>query len=331
MPVAYLASGKSFESPNDVSLLNAAAMAGLSFPYSCKTGRCSTCRWKVISGETIELADEAGLTETEKAQGWILSCVRAARSNLVLEAEDLSGVVLPPSKIHPCRINSLEKLAADVIKVVLRLPPGAGFDFIAGQYVDVIGPGGLRRSYSIANAPRPDSLLELHIRAVDHGAMSDYWFNHAAVNDLLRLHGPQGTFVLSDIAGRELIFLATGTGIAPVKSMLESLPCLLAEQVPKSVTVIWGGRKRSDLYLDLRAMVRHHVFIPVLSRETPSQGERGYVQDAMLRIKADLSNCTVYACGSATMIQSAKATLTDAGLPGHHFHADAFVCSSSLN
>jgi CDP-4-dehydro-6-deoxyglucose reductase len=298
MPEVKLAAGRSFECAQGVTILEAAIQGKITIPYSCKTGRCSTCKCKVISGETKALVAELGLTESEKGQGWILSCARTTTSDVVLEAEDLGGVVIPPAKTQTCRISILEKLAPDVIKVVLRLPPAVMFNFIPGQYIDVIGPGGVRRSYSLANAPKTDNTLELHIRAVENGVMSHYWFNQAAVNDLLRLHGPQGTFFMRNLAQRELILLATGTGIAPVKAMLEALP----------------GK---------------HRYIPVLSRAKVWQGERGYIQDVLLRYKSDLSNFSVYACGSDAMIHSAKEVLTLAGLPSHHFYSDAFVCSGT--
>lgn len=324
-----LTSGKSFECAHGVTILEAATQGKITIPYSCKTGRCSTCKCKVISGETKALVAELGLTESEKVEGWILSCARTATSDVVLEAEDLGSVTIPTAKTQACRISILEKLAPDVIKVVLRLPPAVTFNFIPGQYIDVIGPGGVRRSYSLANAPKTDNTLELHIRSVENGVMSHYWFNQAAVNDLLRLHGPQGTFFMRNLAQRELIFLATGTGIAPVKAMLEALPGLSDGQAPQSVTVLWGARYTHDLYFDVSALPGKHRYIPVLSREKLWQGERGYIQDVLLRHKSDLSNCSVYACGSDAMIHNAKELLTLAGLPIDHFYSDAFVCSGT--
>ena len=321
-----LSSGKSFEMSAGMLLLEAAAKSGVVLPHSCKTGRCSTCKCKVISGETRSVVPELGLTEAERFDGWILSCVRTATTDLVLEVEELGGVLLPPVTTQACRISSLKRVAPDVLKVVLRLPPRATFNFIPGQYIDVIGPGGIRRSYSLANSPNVENTLELHIRAVEEGAMSFYWFNEAAVNDLLHLKGPQGTFFLRNIARRDLVFLATGTGIAPVKAMLEALPRFPVDQFPKSVMVLWGARKKRDLYFDLTELASGHQYIPVLSREATWHGEQGYIQNALLRQKPNLLNCSVYACGSGAMIQSARVALTTAGLPSHRFHSDAFVC-----
>jgi CDP-4-dehydro-6-deoxyglucose reductase len=332
MPEVKLTSGKGFECAQGVAILEAASQVKITIPYSCKTGRCSTCKCKVVSGETKALVAEIGLTENEKTEGWILSCVRTVTSDVVLEVEDMGDIIIPRAKTQACRISILEELAPDVIKVVLRLPPAVTFNFIPGQYIDVIGPGGLRRSYSLANAPKISNTLELHIRAVKNGAMSHYWFNQAAVNDLLRLHGPQGTFFMRNLAQRDLFFLATGTGIAPVKAMLEALPSLPADQQPRSVTIMWGNRYEYDLYFDVASLLGIQNYIPVLSRaQVTWQGERGYLQDALLRRMPDLSNGVVYACGSEAMINSSKSKLMAAGLPRQHFYADAFVCSSTLS
>lgn len=325
-----LANGRNFSLHNSETLLVAAENAQISLPYSCRTGRCNTCKCKVISGKSQALQEETGLNAAEKADGWILCCVRTAVSDLSLDLEDLSGVVLPETKTLPCRIKSIDKLAPDVVSVVLRLPPTAEFSFIPGQYIDVIGLGGVRRSYSLANASFAGKQLELHIRAVDGGAMSQYWFESANANDLLRVNGPLGTFFLRDVAGLDLVFLATGTGIAPVKAMLESILDLATEKQPRSVTVFWGGRSPKDLYFELAEISGGFNFVPVLSRaDAQWKGARGYVQQIMLSMFPDLGQAAVYACGSDAMIRDAKTTLTAAGLPRNRFYSDAFVCSGS--
>jgi CDP-4-dehydro-6-deoxyglucose reductase, E3 len=325
-----LSSGVSYSAEVDVSILNAASISGVSLPYSCKTGRCSTCKCKVFTGETKAIQEEIGLSASEKAEGLILTCVRTAVTDLSLDVEDLGGVVIPEARTLPCRINSSEKLAHDVIKVMLRLPPTADFSFIPGQYIDVIGPSGVRRSYSLANARIADNQLELHIRAVDGGSMSQYWFGQSKVNDLLRLNGPLGTFFLRDLAGLDLVFLATGTGIAPVKAMLESIHENNPEKQPRSVTIFWGGRTPQDLYFDVMEIPGRFRYVPVLSRaDAHWTGIRGHVQQALLAELPDLRRATVYACGSDAMIRDAQATLTAAGLPSNRFYSDAFVCSAT--
>lgn len=321
--------GQSFHLNESESILDAASKSGISLPYSCRTGRCSSCKCKVIRGESMALQDELGLSAQEKAAGWILSCVRTAISDLEIDVEDLGGMLLPSIKTLPCRIHALEKLAPDVVKVMLRLPPNSEFAFHPGQYIDVIGHGGLRRSYSLANANANNKQLELHIRAVHGGAMSNYWFGHAKENDLLRLNGPLGTFFLRSVADLDLIFLATGTGIAPVKAMLEGIAALTDDRRPRSTTVYWGGRTAQDLYWDVSSISAAHRYAPVLSRpNTDWCGARGYVQDALIANRPNLGDAVVYACGSDAMIRSAHALLVDAGLPERRFYSDAFVCSA---
>ena len=321
--------GKHFQAESNETLLDAALRANVILEHSCKTGRCGACKTKAAVGSTLAIMDESGLTLREKLSGWILTCARSAVDDVQLSVEDLGDFKLSPAKTYPCRIQSLEKLAPDVLKVVLRLPPQQPFTYLPGQYVDMIGPEGIRRSYSMANGPSADKCIELHIRQVPDGAMSQYWFEQAKLNDLLRLNGPLGTFFLRDVAGLDLVFLATGTGIAPVKAMLEGLAVVAEHSRPRSIAVYWGGRTTQDLYWRPAAETVEHRFIPVLSRPNADwAGVRGHVQQALVADKPLLSQTVVYACGSDAMIHSARQALIAAGLPERRFHSDAFVPSS---
>ncbi|MGC7405618.1 2Fe-2S iron-sulfur cluster-binding protein [Pandoraea pneumonica] len=326
-----LVEGAHFGAEPGESILQAALRTGNNLNYSCRTGRCSSCKCKLVSGATTAQHPELGLTDQEKADGWILSCVRTIDSDVTVEAQTLGAITLPTAKTVPCRVGEIVRLAPDVVQVFLRVPPSAQFDFLPGQYIDVIGPGGERRSYSLANAKADDRVLELQVRFVEGGMMSQYWFHQAKTNDLLRLHGPLGTFFLREAANADVYFLATGTGIAPVKAMLLSLLDLPADQHPRSVTVLWGGRALQDHYFDVSALPGKHVYIPVLSRPDAGwTGATGYVQDVLLGLNPDLDNAVVYACGSDAMIHSAQSLLANAGLSPKRFHSDAFVCSGTI-
>jgi CDP-4-dehydro-6-deoxyglucose reductase len=326
MSLITLANQRQFTANAGTSVLDAALAEGVVLEHSCRTGRCGSCKAQVVSGASHALLAETSLSDAERQAGWILTCAREATSDLVLDIEDLGALAGISTKTQPCRIASLDRLAADVLRVVLRLPPNAGFAFLAGQYIDITSPQGDKRSYSIASDMR-SATIELQIRQVDGGAMSRYWFEQAKVNDLLRFRGPLGTFFLRDVAGLDLVFLATGTGIAPIASMLAQLPHLAAERQPKSVSLYWGARHLSDLYLDLAAPGLRYT--PVLSRAADDwQGRRGHVQDVLLSDAPDLARTAVYACGSPAMIDAARAALTAAGLPAKRFLADAFVSSS---
>lgn len=321
--------GKCFDVGGEETILGAALAAGLVFEHGCKAGRCGACKAQVQVGVTRPLMDEIGLSLAEKEAGCILTCVRAAVSDVQLDVEDVGDVRLYPPKTLPCRIYSLERLCADVMRVVLRLPPSQQLDYHPGQYVEVIGRNGLRRSYSIANAATGEKVIELHVRYISNGEMSRYWFHEAQVGDLLRLNGPLGTFFLRDIAGVDLIFLATGTGVAPIKSMLEGLVAEEAKSLPRSIKFFWGGRHPQDLYWNVADLGLELQYIPVLSRADASwSGARGYVQQQVLSITDHLEQVVVYACGSLVMIDGARAELVAAGLNPRRFYSDAFVSSS---
>jgi CDP-4-dehydro-6-deoxyglucose reductase len=271
-----------------------------------------------------------GLLQKEKDEGWILTCVRSAATNVEIEIDDLGDVILPKPALLPCRVNSINKVSKHVVCVGLRLPPSSNFKILPGQYVDIIGPKGVRRSYSVANHVS-DNILEFHIAEVDGGCLSEYWFGKAEINDLLRLNGPLGTFFLRSIKGKDIVFLATGTGYAPIKAMIESVKLLAPEEHPKSLTVFWGGRTLDDLYIDPSADHALLRYVPVLSRPAADwEGQRGYVQDAFLNEHPDLSNCVVYACGSEKMIRSSCEILVKAGLSEKQFFSDAFLSSAAL-
>ena len=331
MTKVTLVTGTSYDVGVGISILEAAEAAGLHLPHSCRSGRCSTCKCKIV-GATEELSAETGLNETEKSEGWVLACVRSPLEDVAVDLAEIDGACFAKPRMIPAKIDALELLSDDVMRVRLRLPPGTGFDFVAGQYVDVVGRGGLRRSYSLARRAA-GSQLELHIRRVEGGEMSAYWFDEAKVNDLLRIHGPLGTFCLRHGPETTVVFLATGTGIAPVMAMLEELASLPEAERPDKVAVYWGGRSPLDLYCDPATHFDGAEVVTTLSRADGDWGGmRGYVQDhalALITRLGDPSNVQVYACGSDAMIRTSRAVMEVAGVPRHAFFSDAFVASNN--
>lgn len=329
MASVKLQNGKRFSSEFGTSLLDSAKAVGITLEYSCRTGRCGVCKTTVVCGKTEAFRAETSLTAEERAAGMILTCCRHAAGDVEIDAEDLGALSDIVVKTVPCRIDSLTRLADNVVEVVLRVPPTGKLNYLPGQYLDVIGEGGLRRSYSIANAQREDGKLELQIREVEQGIMSQYWFGSAKHNDLLRLEGPLGTFCLRDKDAGTIVFLATGTGIAPVKAMLEQLQGNPELAAGKKIYVYWGGRHPGDIYWTPQLQGLNAEFTPVLSR-APSDwpGRTGYVQKALLDDGIELADAVIYACGSEDMIHSARTALTAAGLPAKHFYSDAFVSSN---
>ena len=324
MTSVTLSNHKQFSCAAESTILDAAKAHDIVLEYSCRTGRCGTCKAKVLSGNTHAIKTEESLTTEELQSGYILTCARIALDDVVLDIEDLGKLAAIKTQTLPSRIDSIQHLAEDVMQVFLRLPPKNTFAFLSGQYIDVI-QGNFRRSYSIANSQQLSEKIELHIREVENGEMSRYWFNEAKQNDLLRFEGPFGTFCLREKPQQHLVFLATGTGIAPVKAILEDLNI---QGDSRQIHLYWGGRHPQDIYWTPEFANIRVNFHPTLSRAQQSwTGRRGYIQDVLLADKIDLSNAVVYACGSDQMIHSAQTLLTSNGLDSKNFYSDAFVSS----
>jgi len=327
-----LADGSTFLAARSISILDAALQAQLTLDHSCRSGRCGACKTQVISGKTRllpALKAELAIAPDEARDGWILTCAREALTDTELSAEAVPGPPSPAPRTLPCRIDTVERVAPDVLRVRLRLPPNAAFTYRPGQSIDLIGPGGLKRPYSIANDDPADPHIELHIRRVAGGAMSAYWFDRAQPHDLLRLHGPRGSFVLRDVAGQDLVLLATGTGYAPIRSLLGQIRRLPADQQPARVRMFWGARQVHELYESPQASGLDWQFVPLISGAEPAwTGARGHVQHSLLEHGFEASRCVVYACGSPAMVDGARALLAAKYLSKRRFHFDAFVAAT---
>jgi len=322
-----LINGKQFAADATTSILEAALGHDVVLEYSCRTGRCGICKAQVLSGDTIVLKPEESLSADDVERGMILTCCRAADGDVTLDAEDLAALAGITARTMPCKIAAISFPAPDIARIILRTPPATPLTFLAGQYVDILFRG-LRRSYSIANAPRADGALELIVKRYPGGLLSRYWFEEAAVGDLLRLEGPLGTFFLRDQPVDHLVLLATGTGIAPVKAILEQLSPQGGPK-PARISVYWGNRDPAEFCVDLGCTALDFSTHLLLSRRNMGTGHReGYVQHAVLDDAVDLTGAAVYACGSNAMIASARTLLTEAGLPQRRFFSDAFVSSN---
>jgi CDP-4-dehydro-6-deoxyglucose reductase len=322
-----LKNNKSFLCDSNTTIFEAAKIAGIFLEHSCLTARCRSCVVKITEGVTQDKLDDLVLSDDEKHQNFALSCNAIPTSDVTLDVEDLGNVTLYDKKIVPAKIQSIQKLTDDVIKVSLRLPPNANFKFNSGQYVNLI-KGTLKRSYSVGNAYREKASLEFFIKEYENGLMSQYWFKEAKVNDLLRIEGPLGSFFLRESNCENIIFLATGTGISPIKAILENIEESSSDFKHKKFFVFVGARYKEDLFWEpnLKNKNIEIKYIPVLSRQKEDwSGEKGYVQDAVLKHRIDLEHSQVYACGSNEMIQSAKEVIIKNKLSENNFFSDAFV------
>jgi CDP-4-dehydro-6-deoxyglucose reductase len=317
-----LRNNKTFTCEFSETIIEAALKNEVFLDHSCLTGRCSSCKFKVIKGETLTEYDESSLSSIEKSEGYILTCVRKPISDIEIEAEDLGEYGFTNSITIPAKINSIEKLTDEIIRVNFRVPTNQKFNFLAGQYLNVFW-NGIKRSYSIASKSS-SSVIELIIKNYQGGVMSAFWFEKARPNDLLRLEIPKGTFFLRNHSGLEnLVFLATGTGIAPIKSIIESSSNHDKLNKFNRVILLWGMKYEKDIFW--RPSQEKVEFISILSREVPT---KQYVQDYLEILKLDMSKTVIYSCGSNNMIQDAKRICINLGLNQNHFYSDIFLPSN---
>lgn len=320
-----LKNNKVFYCDNSSTIFEAAIKNNIVLDHSCLSSRCRSCVVKILSGRTINNEEEQVLSNQERKENLVLSCNAKPLTNLVLDVEDLGEITLFKKKIIPSKISIIEKLNDDVLKIVLRLPPNSNFNYNSGQYVNIIN-GNIKRSYSIANCSNYNDQLEFYIKKYNKGLMSEYFFEKAKINDLLRLEGPFGTFFLRDSTSKNIIFLATGTGIAPINAILEELNKSHEQIQNKKLWLILGARYQEDLFWKPNFKNLNINYIPVLSRpKNKWNGEKGYVQNVVLKKQIDLDNSQVYACGSDNMIRSAKELFFNNNLKEKNFFSDAFV------
>jgi CDP-4-dehydro-6-deoxyglucose reductase len=327
-------SGHQFTVNGGETLLGAALNAGFALPYGCRNGACGACKGKVLSGEVdYGVHQEGALTPEDKAKGKALFCCATAKSDLTLEVKEVGLVKDVPVKTLPCRIERMERLSHDVMALWLKLPSNERLQFLPGQYIDFLLKDGTRRSFSLANTPEEDALLELHVRHVPGGKFTEHVFNSMQAKDIMRISGPHGSFFLREPengVGKPVIFVAGGTGFAPIKSMLDHA---FHHEVDREFVLYWGARTLADMYQpqlpsDWLRTRKNFSFVPVLSEPAPGDawsGRTGMVHAAVLADFEDLSGYEVYACGAPAMVDAARREFAARGLPEEAFFADSFA------
>ena len=327
----YLVDQKtSFDINDHETILEAALRQGHNLPYGCRNGTCGTCKAKITSGKIAYSTDTLpeAISEQEHLQGDVLLCQARALSNVSLKTRTVETAADISLRQFSCRVSSCEKLNDDVIRLILELPKTERLQFLAGQYINIIMREGKRRSFSLANAPHQDQIIELHIRHYDGGLFSEYAFKELKERAILRIEGPLGQFTLQE-SDRPIIMIAGGTGFAPVKSLVEYS---LDKKDIRPIDIYWGARTESDLYLDDMAKqwstdFEHINYIPVLSDVEHINGwtgKTGFVHKAVLKDYPDLSIYDVYACGPPPMINAIIETLPEQGLNKDRLFSDSF-------
>jgi CDP-4-dehydro-6-deoxyglucose reductase len=328
-------SGHEFGVEDGEAVLTAALRQDLVLPYGCRNGACGSCKGKILEGRVDYGVYQAkALTDDEKAQGKALFCQAKPLTDLVIEARTIGAAKDIPVRILPCRVQKLERLAEDVMVLHLRLPANERLQFLAGQYIEFLLKDGSRRSFSMGNAPHDDELIQLHVRHVPGGQFTDHVFGKMKERDILRLEGPLGTFFLREDSAKPIVFVASGTGFAPIKSIIEHA---LRKAITRPMTLYWGGRRPKDLYMSALADTwagPQFRYVPVVSDALPSDnwtGRTGFVHRAVMEDFPNLSGHQVYACGVPVMVDAAKRDFTQqCRLPEEEFFADSFTTQADL-
>jgi len=322
----------SFPCAADETVLAAAMRADLMLPYGCRNGACGTCKGKILAGEVDYGAHQKStLTDDDKRVGLALFCCAKPLTDVTIEVREVRRAGDIVIKRLPCRIESIDKAAPDVAIVRFKLPANERLQFLAGQYVDFLLKDGKRRSFSLATPPHDDKLLELHIRHIPKGFFTDALFTQYKGREILRFEGPLGSFYLREESDKPIVFVAGGTGFAPIKAIIEHI---LHHKLDRKMVLYWGARSLADLYLpDLpvkwQAENPNFKYVPVLSEPKPEDnwtGRTGFVHLAVMEDHPDLSGHQVYACGAPLMIDAAKRDFAQrCGLPPSEFYADSFT------
>ena len=320
-------SGHSFSVNTDESILDAALRQGYSFPFGCRGGACGACKATIISG-TVYYPDEDEISALDQLNdNEALLCKAVASSDTVIEVNDIPELAAIKSQKVPAKIKEMNKMTDDVIQLFLKLPDDCSLNFLAGQYIDIVLADGGHRSFSLANMPQNNGQLELHIRHIDGGKFTDSVFNELKSRDLLRIEGPLGSFFLREDSDTDLIFVAGGTGFAPIKSIIEHL---IAQKSQRNIYLYWGARETAGLYQNelAQSWADQHDninYIPVLSdQEDDWGGARGLVHQQVIANHGDFANCSAYVCGAPAMVKTAHQDFIQKGLAEDQFFSDAF-------
>ena len=339
--VTLKTSGKQFTVNQDETVLEAALRQNINLPYGCKNGACGSCKGKVLEGQvTHGQHSESAMSRADETGGATLFCCAHPQSNLLIEAREVQGAGDIAIRKVPCRVNAISRHGSDVAILKLQLPASERFQFLAGQYLEFLLKDGQRRAYSIANAPEQEGPLELHIRHLPGGLFTDFVFaaKDPALKekDILRFEGPLGSFFLREDSKKPIIFVAAGTGFAPIKSIIEQMQ---AKKIQRPISLYWGGRRPSDLYMNSLCEtwaqdLPDFKYIPVISDALPEDawdGRSGFVHEAVMTDHPNLKDFQVYACGAPVMVNAARQDFSSqCHLPEEEFFADSFTSAADL-
>ena len=326
------ATGHEFSVREGETVLEAALRSGIGLPYGCRNGACGKCAGELLSGEVRYANELRGAALQEANNGKTLFCQAVPQSDIEIRVREITTGRDIEIKTLPCRVESMQLLTHDIMRLRLKLPETERLQFLAGQYVEILLKDGKRRAFSIANAPHDDAFIELHIRHVPDGQFGDYVFDGMKEKELLRIEGPLGSYYLREESPRSIILVGGGTGFAPLKGMLEHAFHI---DIKRPIHLFCGVRARRDLYMDEMAgtWVKHHSnlkYTPVLSEPMEGDdwhGRTGFVHEAIVEQYPDLSDFDVYLSGPPPMIRAGMDAFYAHGLPQSQIYSDSFEYS----
>ncbi len=319
-------SGHSFEVEEGETILDAAIRQDIGLPYGCRNGFCGACIATQLSGE-IEYPDGEPDKLLDASDDACLPCQAVPASDVELKVKEIQAAKEIEPRVMPVKVAKIDHLADDVVRLYLKLPEEQRLQFLAGQYLDFILEDGRRRAFSIANAPHDEDYIELHIRHVDGGVFTDWAFTQMKEKTILRIEAPLGGFTLNEESERPMLFIAGGTGFAPIKAQIEHA---FHTGITRPMELYWGVRAQADLYLpDLpRQWEKEHDsfhFVPVLSEPDAGwEGRTGWVHEAVLADHDNLAAYDIYMAGPPVMVKAARDALIAQGVPEEQMYYDSF-------
>lgn len=309
------------------TILDAALAAGAEYPCGCQSGNCGACKSRLLSGEVEHAAfSEFALTGEERAAGLILACRAMPVSDCEVAWCEADDTAMHPRRDMACRVVEIRDATHDIRIVRLAVESGGPFAFSAGQYASLTFRDLPPRDYSMANRP-DEEILEFHIRLLPGGAVTPFVREMLRVGDAVKVAGPFGISYLREKHDGPIYALAGGSGLAPIKSIVETA---LGAGNRQPIRLYFGVRDERDIYLEdhFRALAARHPnfsFTPVLSAPEGATARRtGTMAEAVAADAGAVDGFKAYLAGPPIMVETAVKALEAKGLKREHCHADAF-------
>ncbi|MFO0561263.1 MAG: FAD-binding oxidoreductase [Polyangiales bacterium] len=318
--------GKQYPLFDGEDALRGLMRGGASVSYSCRKGTCQTCMLHAVSGDP-GAESRRGLRDELKERGYFLPCIAHPKEDVRAARPDPSALSV---RMH---VQHKSMAAPDVAKIVLESE--TNFTAKPGQFVNVLHPSGVSRSYSIASVVDEDFVIELHVRRVDGGKLSKWLVDEVSVGDVLTVQGPAGECVWDasepNALDRDILLIGTGTGLAPLWAIARA--AIFAGHRGK-IELFHGARERSGLYQqrEIELLASKHPalkYTGCVSGSNASASElegvfHGRALDAAKRAHADLSGWTVFIAGLPAMVHDARRWAVSAGADRADIKADPF-------